>query len=65
MGKVIPTTFCKKLIDSYGQRCDEVIQYKGNFFFSLYIDLTRIYDAFLNFLTKAKMYIFCFFQFDY
>ena len=60
----ITTTFCKKLIGSYDWICNEVIYCKGKLikywiFLCLYIDLTRIYDVFLNFWPE-KMYIFIF-----
>ena len=48
----ISATFCKKLIGSCGRRCNEVIQCKGKltkYWIFLWFDLTRIYDALLNF----------------
>ena len=57
----ITTAFCKKLFGSCGQRCNEVNSLNIEFFFSLYIDLTKIYDTFFNFWPRQNLY-FCFFS---
>ena len=59
----ITAIFCNKLIDSCGWRCNEVIQCKGKItkYWIFLSDLTRIYDAFLNFWPGQNVY-FCFFS---
>ena len=63
--KSITTTFCRKLIGSCGRRYQRKIPKEASlnieFFFCLYTDLTRIYDAFLNFWPWQNLY-FCFFS---